>query len=54
MSMVHTTSQVSTDELLHSVAGRPVAELEQFVMRVLALRAKLKAPSIPEGGKPDC
>lgn len=48
MPMVHITSQVSTDELLHSVASLPAAELEQFVTRVLALRAKLKAPSIPE------
>lgn len=48
MSTVQITSQVSTDELLHSVASLPAAELEQFVARVLALRAHLKAPSIPE------
>lgn len=48
MSTMQITSQVSTDELLHSVASLPAAELEQFVARVLALRARLKAPSIPE------
>lgn len=48
MSTVQITSQVSTDELLHSVASLPAAELEQFVARVLTLRARLKAPSIPE------
>jgi hypothetical protein len=48
MATLQITSQVSTDELLHSVASLPAAELEQFVARVLALRARLKAPSIPE------
>lgn len=48
MSTVQITSQVSTEELLHSVASLPAAELEQFVARVLTLRARLKAPSIPE------
>lgn len=48
MPTVQITSQVSTDELLHSVASLPAAELEQFVARVLTLRARLKAPSLPE------
>lgn len=48
MPSVQITSQVSTDELLHSVASLPAADLEQFVARVLALRARLKVPSIPE------
>ena len=46
MPNVQITTQVSTDELLHSVSGLPAQELDQFVSRVLALRAKLKAPSL--------
>lgn len=46
MPSVQITSQVSTEELLHSVARLPAAELEQFVARVLTLRAHLKAPSL--------
>jgi hypothetical protein len=48
MPTVQITAQASTDELLRSVASLPAAELEQFVTRVLALRARLKAPTIPD------
>ena len=48
MATVQMTSHVSTDELLQGVAALPAAELEQFVAKVLAIRARLKAPSIPE------
>lgn len=46
MTTIQTTSQVSTEQLLHGVANLPAADLEQFVAKVLAIRAKLKAPSI--------
>ena len=48
MPTVQITAQASTEELLRSVASLPAAELEQFVTRVLALRARLKAPTIPD------
>ncbi|WML92271.1 hypothetical protein RCF98_08000 [Thiothrix lacustris] len=48
MPTVQITTQASTEELLRSVASLPAAELEQFVTRVLALRARLKAPTIPD------
>lgn len=48
MSTVQITSQVSTDELLHGVESLPFDELEQFVARVLALRAKRKVNSLGE------
>ena len=48
MPTVQITAHASTDELLRSVASLPAAELEQFVTRVLALRARLKAPTIPD------
>lgn len=48
MPTVPITTQASTEELLRSVASLPAAELEQFVTRVLALRARLKAPTIPD------
>lgn len=48
MPTVQITAQASTEELLRSVASLPAAELDQFVARVLALRARLKAPSLPE------
>ena len=46
MTTIQITSQVSTEQLLHGVANLPAADLEQFVAKVLAIRAKLKAPSI--------
>ena len=47
MPTVQITSEVSTEQLLHSVANLPANDLEAFVTKVLTLRAKLKAPSIP-------
>ncbi|WP_020559728.1 hypothetical protein [Thiofilum flexile] len=47
MPTVKITSEVSTEQLLHSVANLPANDLEAFVAKVLTLRAKLKAPSIP-------
>jgi hypothetical protein len=46
MPTVQITSEVSTEQLLHSVANLPANDLEAFVTKVLTLRAKLKAPSI--------
>ncbi|MBK8454575.1 MAG: hypothetical protein WAQ53_02585 [Thiofilum sp.] len=46
MPTVQITSEVSTEQLLHSVANLPAHDLEAFVTKVLTLRAKLKAPSI--------
>lgn len=48
MSTIQITSQVSTEQLLHSVASLPAADFDAFVAKVLVLRAKLKAPSLPE------
>lgn len=48
MTTIQITSQVSTDQLLSSVANLPETDLDQFVAKVLAIRAKLKAPSAPE------
>jgi len=47
MATVHITTEASTEQLLHSVANLPADELEQFVAKVLAIRANLKAPSLP-------
>ncbi len=46
MPNVQITTQVSTDELLHSVSSLPAQELDNFVSKVLAIQAKLKAPSL--------
>lgn len=46
MPSVQITSEVSTEQLLHSVANLPANDLEAFVTKILTLRAKLKAPSI--------
>ena len=46
MPTVQITSEVSTEQLLHSVANLPANDLEAFVTKVLTLRAKLKAPRI--------
>lgn len=48
MTTIQITSQISTDQLLHGVANLPEADLEQFVAKVLSIRAKLKAPSVSE------
>lgn len=48
MTIIQITSQVSTEQLLRGVASLPAAEFEQFVVKILELRAKLKAPSVPE------
>ncbi len=46
MPNVQITTQVSTDELLYSVSSLPAQELDNFVSKVLAIQAKLKAPSL--------
>lgn len=46
MPNVQITTQVSTDELLHSVASLPAQELDSFVSKVLAIQARLKTPSL--------
>ncbi len=48
MPTLHVETQVSTDELLQAVDQLDTADLEQFVSRVLALRARRAAPSVPK------
>jgi hypothetical protein len=45
MPTLHVEAQVSPDELLQAVDQLGAADLEQFVSRVLALRARRRAPS---------
>jgi len=47
MSTVQIESQVSLDELLNGVAQLSLPELEHFVLRVIALQAQRKSPSLP-------
>jgi hypothetical protein len=47
MPTLHVETQVSPDELLQAVDQLDTADLEQFVTRVLALRARRAAPSAP-------
>lgn len=47
MPTVQITSEVSTEQLLHSVANLPAHDLEAFITKVLTLRAKLKALVFP-------
>jgi hypothetical protein len=47
MPTLHVEAQVSPDELLQAVDQLGMADLEQFVARVLALRARRAAPSVP-------
>jgi hypothetical protein len=47
MPMPHVETPVSTDELLQAVDQLDTVDLEQFVSRVLALRARRAAPSAP-------
>jgi hypothetical protein len=47
MPTLHVETQVSPDELLQAVDQLDTADLEQFVSRVLALRARRAAPSAP-------
>ncbi|MEM7357399.1 MAG: hypothetical protein AAF657_41685 [Acidobacteriota bacterium] len=46
MASVQVRSQVSLEELLNGVAQLEALELEQFVSKVLALRAQRLAPSL--------
>lgn len=48
MSIVEVRSQISVDELLHSVAQLETSELEHFISQVLTLRAERIAPHLPE------
>ncbi len=47
MSTIEVRSLVSLDELLNGVAQLDTPELEHFVSKVLTLRAKRIAPSLP-------
>jgi hypothetical protein len=47
MPTLHVEAQVSQDELLRAVEQLGTPDLEQFVARVLALRARRAAPSLP-------
>ena len=47
MSTVRVEAQLPTDELLKAVGQLSQPELEQFVLQVIALRARRKAPSLP-------
>lgn len=47
MPTLHVEAQVSPDELLQAVEQLGTPDLEQFVARVLALRARRAAPSLP-------
>ena len=47
MSTVRIEAQLPTDELLKAVGQLSQPELEQFVLQVIALRARRKAPSLP-------
>ncbi len=49
MPTLHVEAQVSQDELLEAVDQLGMADLERFVSRVLALRARRAAPSLPAG-----
>jgi hypothetical protein len=46
MPTLHVETQVSPDELLQAVDQLDTADLERFVSRVLALRARRAAPSV--------
>ena len=46
MPTLHVETHVSSDELLQAVDQLDTADLEQFVSRVLALRARRAAPSV--------
>lgn len=48
MPTVEVRSKVSLDELLNGVAQLDTPELEQFISKVLTLRARRAAPSLPE------
>ncbi len=47
MPTLHVEAQVSPEELLQAVDQLGMADLERFVSRVLALRARRAAPSLP-------
>ncbi len=47
MPTIQIEAQLSTDKLLQAVEQLSQPELEQFVSRVIALRAKRRAPSLP-------
>jgi hypothetical protein len=47
MPTLHVEAQVSPDELLQAVDQLGMADLERFVSRVLTLRARRAAPSLP-------
>jgi hypothetical protein len=47
MPTLYVEAQVSPDELLQAVEQLGTPDLEQFVARVLALRARRAAPSLP-------
>jgi hypothetical protein len=48
MSVSGNNSPLSFDELLNSVAQLSLSELERFVLRVIELQAKRRAPNLPK------
>ena len=48
MPTVQVEAQLSFDELLKAVEQLSLPELEQFVLQVIALQARRKAPSLPQ------
>jgi hypothetical protein len=48
MPTLHVEAEVSPDELLQAVDRLGTADLERFVSRVLTLRARRAAPSVPK------
>jgi hypothetical protein len=48
ISAVQVKAQVSLDELLKGVEQLNLFELEHFVLRVIALQAQRKSPSLPK------
>jgi hypothetical protein len=47
MPVIHLEAQVSLDELLAAAGQLTLPDMEQFVARLLALRAQRRAPSLP-------
>ncbi len=48
MPTIQTKSALSVDELLNKAEQLSLTELEQLISRVIALRAKRRAPYLPE------
>lgn len=48
MSTIPIVAQVSADKLLEAIEKMDQAELEEFVSQVIALRARRRAPGLPQ------